>query len=124
MIHPSIGELTNNGEINRYTLVVAVAKCARIITDDYVKQREVAEKLALSKENEKKSALTSLIKREYRDEKAVKNAIAGLYSGEFRIVDPDEAAATAEDNTNEESTEADDATTDTEEVSTEKTDEE
>lgn len=93
MIHPSIGELTNNGEINRYTLVVATAKCARIITDEYVKQREIAEKLALSKENDKKTNIASMIKREYRDEKAVKNAISGLYSGEFRIVKEDEAKA-------------------------------
>lgn len=96
MIHPSIGELTNNGQINRYTLVVATAKCARIITDEYVKQRELAEKLALSKENEKKSSIASMIKREYRDEKAVKNAISGLYSGEFKIVDEEAADAAVE----------------------------
>ena len=110
MIHPSIGELTNNGQINRYTLVVATAKCARIITDEYVRQKELAEKLALSKESEKKSALTAMIKRE----KAVKNAISGLYSGEFKIVDEaekaeeaekeeaEEAEETAEENTAEE----------------------
>jgi hypothetical protein len=96
MIHPTIGELTNNGQINRYTLVVATAKCARIITDEYVKQRELAEKLALSKENEKKSTIASMTKREYRDEKAVKNAISGLYSGEFKIVDEAEKACEAE----------------------------
>ncbi|MBO6053860.1 MAG: hypothetical protein J6Q17_08985 [Clostridia bacterium] len=33
---------------NRYALVVASAKCARIITDEYTKQREVAEKIAAS----------------------------------------------------------------------------
>ena len=114
MIHPTIGELTNNGEINRYTLVVATAKCARIITDEYVRQRELAEKLALSKESEKKSTIASMIKREYRDEKAVKNAITGLHSGEFRIVDEtkkendqpetaeDAVGETAEENADEE----------------------
>ena len=35
MIYPSIAELTQDGKINRYTLVVATAKCARIITDEY-----------------------------------------------------------------------------------------
>ena len=37
-------------------------------------------------------SLSSMIKREYRDEKAVKNAINRLHSGEFVIVerDPDE----------------------------------
>jgi serine/threonine-protein kinase RIO1 len=48
MIYPSIGELTNNYQINRYTLVVATAKCARIITEEYTKQREYAEKLVAS----------------------------------------------------------------------------
>lgn len=88
MIYPSINELLANGKINRYTLVVATAKCARIITDEYVKQREYAEKLALSKDSEKKGNFASMIKREYRDEKAVKNAITGLYSGEFKIIMP------------------------------------
>ncbi len=89
MIYPSISELTNNNEINRYTLVVATAKCARIITDEYVKQREYAEKLSLSKDADKRSTLASLIKREYRDDKAVKTAISGLYAGEFKIIEPD-----------------------------------
>ena len=44
MIYPSIEELTK-GKHNRYTLVIATAKCARIVTDEYVKQREQAEKL-------------------------------------------------------------------------------
>lgn len=89
MIYPSIGELTNNFTINRYTLVVATAKCARIITDEYVKQREYAEKLAQNKDSEKGKNFASMIKREYRDEKAVKTAINGLYNGEFKIIEPD-----------------------------------
>ena len=39
MIKPSIEQLTK-GEINRYALVIATAKCARIVTDEYVEQRE------------------------------------------------------------------------------------
>jgi len=89
MIYPSIGELTNNYKINRYTLVVATAKCARIITDEYTKQREYAEKLVASKDAEKGKNIASMIKREYRDEKAVKTAISGLYEGEFKIIEPD-----------------------------------
>lgn len=91
MIHPSIAELTQDGKINRYTLVVATAKCARIITDEYMKQREFAEKVAMNKDSEKAKNLTNLIRKEYRDEKAVKNAINGLYSGEFRILSEEEA---------------------------------
>ena len=83
MIHPSIGELTNNGQINRYTLVVATAKCARIVTDEYVHQREQAEKLIANKETDK--SLASMIKRDIRDEKAVKNALNRLYQGEYKI---------------------------------------
>ena len=92
MIYPSIAELTQDGKINRYTLVVATAKCARIITDEYVKQREYAEKVAMNKDNEKSKNIANLIRKEYRDEKAVKNAINGLHSGEFRILSDEEAA--------------------------------
>ncbi len=95
MIHPSIAELTKDKDINRYTLVIAAAKSARVITDEYVKQREYAEKLALSKEADKSKNIATLIKKEYRDEKAVKLAVAGLHSGEFRIVDGEECAAGA-----------------------------
>lgn len=89
MIYPSIEELTK-GKYNRYELVIATAKCARLVTDEYMKQRETAEKLIADKQTDK--SLSSMIKREYRDEKAVKNAINRLHSGEFVIVerDPDE----------------------------------
>ncbi len=87
MIYPSISELTNNNQINRYTLVVATAKAARIITDEYVKQREYAEKLALNKDSDKKSNIASLIKKEYRDDKAVKTAISGIHNAEFKFID-------------------------------------
>lgn len=89
MIYPSVTELLKNNEINRYELVTATSKCARIITDEYVKQREYAEKLALNKDADKKSNFASMIRREYRDDKAVKTAINGLYKGEFKIVEPD-----------------------------------
>ena len=85
MIYPSINDLSKNGRYNRYTLVIAVSKCARILTDEYVKQREYAEKLIANKETDK--SLLSMIKREYRDEKAVKSAINRLYEGEFEIVE-------------------------------------
>lgn len=89
MIYPSVTELLKNNEINRYELVTATSKCARIITDEYVKQREYAEKVALNKDSDKKSSIASMIRREYRDDKAVKTAINGLYKGEFKILEPD-----------------------------------
>lgn len=88
MIYPSIEELTKNG-YNRYELVIATAKCARIVTDEYVKQREAAEKLIANKETDK--SLVSMIKKEYRDEKAVKSAINRIYEGNFKIIRPTEA---------------------------------
>ena len=97
MIYPSIAELTKDSGINRYTLVIAAAKSARVITDEYVRQREYAEKLALSKEADKSKSVATLIKKEYRDEKAVKLAVAGLHSGEFRIVSEAEEAEAAEE---------------------------
>ena len=84
MIYPSISDLTRS-KYNRYTLVIATAKCARMVTDEYIKQREYAEKLIANKETDK--SLVSMIRREYRDEKAVKNAINQLYNGDYRIVD-------------------------------------
>jgi len=92
MIIPSIDDLSKNGQYNRYTLVIAASKCARVLTDEYVKQREYAEKLIANKETDK--SLISMIKREYRDEKAVKSAINRLYEGEFEIT---EGSAESED---------------------------
>ena len=43
MIYPTIQDLTKD-KINRYELAIATAKCARIITDEYVHEREAAEK--------------------------------------------------------------------------------
>ena len=85
MIYPSIDELSKGGKYNRYMLVIATAKCARLVTDEYVSQREKAEKMIANKETEK--SLSSMIRREYRDEKAVKNAINRLSTGEYRVID-------------------------------------
>ena len=95
MIYPSIGELTNNHKINRYTLVVATAKCARIITDEYVKQREAAEKAATGNKEADRN-LINMINKEYRDEKAVKNAITRINSGEYKIVRVEESETEVE----------------------------
>ena len=83
MIKPSIAELTQN-KFNRYTLVIATAKCAKIITSEYVKQRELAERRIANKETDK--SIASMIRKEYRDDKAVKTAINGLYNKDFVIV--------------------------------------
>ena len=84
MIFPSINDLTKD-KYDKYTLVIATAKCAREITDEYVIQREYAERKIANKETDK--SIAALIMKEYRDEKAVKNAVLGLYEGKFRIIE-------------------------------------
>nr|MBQ8890174.1 DNA-directed RNA polymerase subunit omega [Clostridia bacterium] len=83
MIYPTVEQLTK-GEFNRYELVVGVAKGARIVTDRYVDMRSKAQKMIENHETDK--PLASLIPTEYKDQKAVKLAIAKLDSGEFEMV--------------------------------------
>ena len=85
MISPTLEELQSEGKYNRYELVIATAKCARIVTDEYVAQRENAEKLVANKETDK--SIAALISREYRDEKAVRTAINRLYKKDYKIVE-------------------------------------
>ena len=91
MIYPTIAELTK-GEFNRYQLTLATAKCARLITDEYVKQRSAAES-ALTGTKEGSSTIASLIDPALANEKAVKNAINGIVDGVYTIVDAPEAVA-------------------------------
>ena len=83
MVKPSLAKLMEKENVNRYALVVATAKCAREITDEYVRQREYVEKNG-GKDADKNAA--SVINAKYRDEKAVQNAIEELYNDEYRIV--------------------------------------
>ncbi len=84
MLYPTINELTK-GDFNRYELSLATARCARIVTDEYVKQREDAEKSQTgNKETDK--PINTLINKELRDEKAVKTAIRRIHDGEYEIV--------------------------------------
>jgi DNA-directed RNA polymerase subunit K/omega len=83
MIYPTVKELTNDN-FNRYELVIGVAKCARIVTDEYVAMRAKAQKMIDDRETEK--PLSALIDPEYKDQKAVKIAISKLNSGEFKMV--------------------------------------
>ena len=85
MIYPTIPELTK-GEFNRYQLTLATAKCARLITDEYVKQRTAAE-AALTGSKEGGSTIASMIDPVLANEKAVKNAINEIHGGKYVIVD-------------------------------------
>ena len=84
MLYPTIDELTNSNQFNRYELALATAKCARLITDEYVRQHDFAEKSQTgNKETDK--PINTMIDRELRDEKAVKVAIGRLHRGEYAI---------------------------------------
>ena len=90
MLYPTITELTKD-EFNRYELALATAKCARIITDEYVQQREAAEKAATGNKETDKN-LIKMINKEYRDEKAVKNAISKINTQQYKIVRKEDEA--------------------------------
>ena len=78
MLHPTIDELTK-GKYNRYELALATAKCARIITEEYVQQHATAERPSANSRD------AGGIDRELRDVKAVKVAIGRLYNGVYEI---------------------------------------
>jgi hypothetical protein len=84
MLYPTINELTK-GKFNRYELSLATAKCARLVTDEYVKQREDAEK-SQTGNKETDRPINTMINKELRDEKAVKTAIKRLHEGDYVIV--------------------------------------
>ena len=104
MLHPTIEELTK-GEYNRYELALATAKCARLITEEYVRQHDAAEK-SITGNKETDRPLNTMIDRELRDEKAVHVAVNRLYAGEY-VIDVHANEATEEEESEEEATETD-----------------
>ncbi len=85
MIYPTVEQLVGNS-FNRYELVVGVAKCAAIVTDEYVEMKAKAQKMVDNHETDK--PVSALIDQEYKDQKAVKIAIAKLVDGRFKMVRP------------------------------------
>ena len=99
MIYPTITELTKD-EFNRYELTIATAKCARILTDEYVKQREDAEK-SLTGNKESDRNLINSIDKDLKDEKAIKNAITRFYDGRYEICREEKVEAVVEETASE-----------------------
>ncbi len=104
MLHPTIKELTKE-EYNRYELTLATAKCARQLTDEYVRQREEAEK-SMTGNKESDRNLINAIDKDLKDEKAIKNAITRLHDGRYEIYRQDlhqneDAGEIAENSTEE-----------------------
>lgn len=85
MLYPTINELTK-GNFNRYELALATARCARLVTDEYSKQRDNAEKSQSGKKDADKRPIYSMIDKELADDKAVKVAIKRIHDGEYEIV--------------------------------------
>ncbi|MBQ4072045.1 MAG: hypothetical protein IJD51_06520 [Clostridia bacterium] len=83
MIYPTVDQLSG-GKFNRYEVVVGVAKCARLVTDEYVEMKEKAQKL-IDTQSEKAS-IASLIDPEYKDQKAVKIAVGRIIDGRYKLV--------------------------------------
>ena len=84
MLHPTIQELTTQ-DFNRYERALAAAKCARKITDEYVTQKEAAEK-AMGNSKDADRSVINRLNKEYREEKALKNALNMIKSGEYKLV--------------------------------------
>ena len=87
MIFPSIEQLTQD-KYNRYELVIATAKAARIITDEFNEKKEEMEKTMGIKEVSPTEKMAQ-IQKEFKDipeEKPVKSAIQRIYDGEYMIV--------------------------------------
>lgn len=83
MIFPTINDL-NEGKYNRYEVALATAKCARMITNEYVRQRAEAE-CSMTGNKETDRPLNTMIDREVRDEKAVNIAVRRMYEGNYVI---------------------------------------
>lgn len=83
MLYPSVQQMTSEN-VNRYALVIATAKGARIITDKATREREAAETHRDLKDAKISATPDSV------NEKAVTMTIEKLRSGEFKIVLPRE----------------------------------
>ena len=103
MLHPTIKDLTKE-EYNRYELTLATAKCARILTDEYVKQREEAEK-SMTGNKESDRNLINSIDKDLKDEKAIKNAITRFHDGRYEIYREEEVEIVETKEANEEAAE-------------------
>jgi len=83
MLYPSVSQLTRNGEINRYRLVIATAKCARHINEEIEQERVNAEK------NKDTEYTPHVDFSAYPVQKPVSIAVAKLAEGEYRILTED-----------------------------------
>ena len=84
MNNTEINKFAEEQGINRYELVIATAKCARMITDDFILQKELEERV---EGRDLDKPVPVLVSDEFKDEKPVQSAVELLTDGEFRIVE-------------------------------------
>lgn len=84
MNNTEINKFAEEQGINRYELVIATAKCARMITDDFILQKELEERV---EGRDLDKPIPVLVSDEFKDEKPVQSAVDLLTDGEFRIVE-------------------------------------
>jgi DNA-directed RNA polymerase omega subunit len=86
MIFPSIEQLTKD-TYNRYELVIATAKAARIITDEINDRKEEMERSAGLKEPVTADKMAQMQReiKDFPEEKPVKSAIQKIFEGDFLI---------------------------------------
>lgn len=82
MLYPSVQQMTDD-KVNRYALVIATAKGARIITEKAVKEREEIENRRDAKDQRPQLTPDSV------NEKAVSLTIAKICEGEFQVIIPE-----------------------------------
>ena len=86
MLYPTIQTLSEreNGEpLNRYELVMGVAKSARMVTDEFVEELSRAQQMVDNKETER--PILSIIPDELREEKPVHIAIKRIENHEYTL---------------------------------------
>ena len=101
MIYPTADAL-GKGNFDRYSVTIAVAKAARLVTDEYTKERDEAERKIGNKETDK--CIYNLISEDLRDNKAIKTAIDRIAEGVYEIKVPsmeEEAEVEAEEKAEE-----------------------
>ena len=96
MIKPSVEELTNENNCNRYTLVIASAKSARYVTAKQKLMRDAERNEHVDSEylqgNDKQP-----LRRDLLEEKPVSAGIELIHDGEFHIVNPTVGTAAGEE---------------------------
>ena len=84
MNNTEINKFAEDQGSNRYQLVIETAKCARMITDDFILQKELEERV---EGRDLDKPIPVLVSDEFKDEKPVQSAVDLLTGGEFRIVE-------------------------------------